>query len=292
MPPLEVLELWARGVGAHVLAFVLGTVFGSFANVCIYRLPPTEDHPEGQSVVSPGSRCSACGALVRWYDNVPVLSYLLLRGRCRACRAEFSARYLLVELTTGLLFVAAYHYAVVTMAYQEPLALRLGRFGVYAAFLFVLVVIAFIDLDHKLILDKVTYPGIPAMYLLGLTLPERSWTDGLIGMAVGYGIVRLISDGYYYLTRREGLGYGDGKLLAVVGALLGWQAVLVTLFAGSFIGSVVGGLALLIMQRRSDVETSFRHQELPFGPFLVVGAIVYLFTEAWVKMSFSLLWGR
>src|SRR5690606_12769662 len=139
--------------GAHALAFVLGTLFGSFANVCIHRWPPTDENPAGLSVVRPGSRCGSCATPIRWYDNVPILSYLALRGRCRDCKARFSPRYLLVEAAMGMLFLAVYHFAVAVAFPFEPLSLRVLRFVILAAFVFVLVVIAFIDLDHKLILD-------------------------------------------------------------------------------------------------------------------------------------------
>jgi len=286
MPPVEVLELWATSPAGLAFAFAIGAVLGSFANVCIYRLPPSDEHPEGQSIVSPGSRCGSCGTAVRWYDNLPIVSYLLLRGKCRSCNVGFTPRYLFVEVATGMLFSGVYALCVTTLYFEEPLAVRLGRFAIYAMFCLVLVVVAFIDLDTKLILNKVTYPSIVLFYGLGLTLPERLWYDGLIGAAVGYGGIRLIADGYYWLTKREGMGYGDGKLLALVGALFGWQGVLMSLFAGSLVGSVIMVTALLI-QRRSNI----RHVELPFGPFLVVGAIGYMFGETWVKVSFSVLWG-
>jgi leader peptidase (prepilin peptidase)/N-methyltransferase len=285
MPPVEVLEVWAQGPAALGFAAVLGLIFGSFANVCIYRLPPSEAHPNGQSIATPASRCGACGTPIRWFDNLPVVSYLLLRGKCRACGAAYAPRYLFVEVATGMLFAGAYVLCVTSMYFEEPLPVRLGRFAIYSMFSFTLVVIAFIDLDHKLILNKVTYVAIPLFYGAGLALPERHWSDGLIGAAVGYGVVRAISDGYYFLTKREGLGYGDGKLLAVVGALFGWQAVVFTLFAGSLFGSVIM-VTVLVVQRRKNI----RHVELPFGPFLVTGAIGYMFAETWVKVGFSLLY--
>ncbi len=326
MPPDEVLQLYAVSFPAYGLVFVLGTLFGSFANVCIYRMPPTEENPRGRSVVHPGSHCGDCGQPVRWYDNIPLLSYLVLRGRCRDCGAEFSPRYLFVEAALGMLFVATYHLIVVIPdSLGEPLSIRMTRFMVMAAFELVLVVIAFIDLDHKLILDKITYPTIPVFYGLGLLLPERGWRDGLIGAAVGYLCVRLIADGYYFLTRREGMGYGDGKLLALVGALLGWQAVVISLFFGSIAGSIIG-ITVLVVARRGGSEVlpggegerdettleglesaggdgpedrplsdddppPLRHTELPFGPFLVMGAIFFIFAQSWLRFSFAVLWG-
>lgn len=282
----------------HVFAAVLGALFGSFANVCIARWPPTDDHPDGRSVVKPGSHCPRCGAAIRWYDNVPILSYFALRGRCRACRAEFSGRYAFVEAATAMLFVAVYHLEVVLLYPADLLPLRLARFAIAAAFVFVLVVISFIDLDTKLILNRITYPAIPIFYGLGLVLPERAWHHGLVGAAVGYGLIRLVADGYYLLTRRRGLGYGDGKLLAVVGAYLGWQAVVASLFLGSMLGSVIGGAALVwsrARDRRSEAGAAapegedapkLRHVEIPFGPFLAAAALAYLFLEPWLRMRF------
>ena len=287
------LEPWLRGPGGHLLAALLGALFGSFANVCIVRWPPTDEHPDGRSVVSPGSHCPACGAAIRWYDNLPILSYFILRGRCRACRAEFSARYLFVEGATALLFAAFYRLEVVVLhPYEEP-GLQLYRFGVAAAFVWVLVVIAFIDLDHKLILNRITYPAIPIFYGLATLLPERTWKDGLIGAAVGYGVIRLVADGYHLLTRRRGLGYGDGKLLAIVGAYLGWQSVLVALFLGSIIGSVVGGMWLIAARARAgrtEGDVPLRHVEIPFGPFLATAALIYAFVEPWLRVDFAILY--
>jgi leader peptidase (prepilin peptidase) / N-methyltransferase len=300
MPPDVVLEPWARGAFGHGLAFVVGTLFGSFANVCIARMPPSEAHPRGQSIVAPGSHCMACGQPVRWYDNLPLVSWLVLRGRCRDCGASFSPRYLLVEAATGLLFMAAWYYCIFGFA-GDPLSLRTLRFTIYAAFLLVMVVITFIDLDHKLILDKVTYPSMLAFYGLGLVLPERAWWHGLAGIAVGYGLVRLIADGYYYLTGREGMGYGDGKLLAVIGALFGWQGVAAALVIGSVSGSIIGiGVLLVLRARRPPAEAGeasegepppLRHAELPFGPFLVAGAVVYLFLHQQIAVGLRFLGG-
>jgi leader peptidase (prepilin peptidase) / N-methyltransferase len=288
-----VLEPWLHGPGGHLLAALLGALFGSFANVCIVRWPPTDEHPGGRSVVSPGSHCPACRAPIRWYDNIPILSYFVLRGRCRACRAEFSARYLFVEGATALLFVAFYRLEVVVLHPFDAPSLQLYRFALAAAFVWVLVVIAFIDLDHKLILNRITYPAIPVFYALATLLPERTWKDGLIGAAVGYGVIRLVADGYHLLTRRRGLGYGDGKLLAIVGAYLGWQSVLVALFLGSIIGSVVGGMWLIAARARAgktEGDVPLRHVEIPFGPFLATAALLYAFVEPWLRVDFAILY--
>ncbi len=296
MPPDEVLEPFARGAFGYAFAFVLGTLFGSFANVCIARMPPTEEHPRGRSIVRPGSHCQACGQPVRWYDNLPLISWLLLRGRCRSCGAAFSARYLLVEAATGVLFVAAWHFCLIAFP-GDPLSLRALRFVIYATYLLVLVVITFIDLDHKLILDRITYPAIPAFYGLSLLLPEHTWWDGLVGATVGYGLIRLIADGYYHLTGREGMGYGDGKLLALIGALHGWQAVAASLVVGSVTGSIIGVTVLAVARARrpppapGEEQPPLRHTELPFGPFLVIGAMVHLFLHPQIEVGLRFLGG-
>jgi leader peptidase (prepilin peptidase)/N-methyltransferase len=233
------LEPLSTSYGAYAFAIVLGLLWGSFANVCIYRWPPTDEFPKGRSVVKPGSHCFACGKPVRWYDNVPMLSYLWLRGRCRDCKTAFSARYLVVEGTMAALFGVAWWSTVVAGILWEPFEARLIRFVVQAGFCFVMVVIAFIDLDTKLILDKLTLWAIPIFYGLGFLLPEHRWQDGLIGIAVGYGGPWLIGEIFYRIRKKEGLGLGDSKMLALVGALLGWKGVVVSLFGGSLVGTVI-----------------------------------------------------
>jgi leader peptidase (prepilin peptidase) / N-methyltransferase len=238
------LEPLATTPGAYVFVVVLGLLWGSFANVCIYRWPPSEEFPKGRSVVAPGSHCFACKTPIRWYDNVPLLSWLWLRGKCRSCKAPFSARYLIVEVLLGALFGVAWWMAVVPGSLTAPFSMQLARFGVYAAFCFVMVVVTFIDIDTKLILDKVTIPSIILFYGLGLAL-GRHWSMGLIGIALGYGLPWVVGEIYFIVTERDGLGLGDSMLLAMVGALLGWRGVLVSLFLGAITGSVIGTLALL-----------------------------------------------
>jgi leader peptidase (prepilin peptidase)/N-methyltransferase len=293
------LEGFAHSPGALAFAFVLGALFGSFANVCIVRLPA------GMSIVRPPSHCFSCQAPVRWYDNLPILSYFVLRGRCRHCGAGYSPRYMLVEAATGLLFAATWMLCLSGLWPDDALPTRAARFAIYALFELVLVVITFIDLDHKLILNVVTFPAIPAFFGLGLLLGDHTWVDQAIGVAVGYGLVRLISDGYWFLTRREGMGYGDGKLLAVIGALLGWQAVLFSLFGGAMIGSVLGTALLLLSRRRAPASSAppvaadgsppdqagipLRHVEIPFGPYLIAAALVYLFLQQQIGVQVDFL---
>jgi len=260
---------------AYVFAGILGALLGSFANVCILRIPA------GMSIVRPGSHCVACGRPVRFYDNIPIVSFLLLRGRCRACGARFSPRYLFVEIATAALILVTYHLTMTTIHADDAPGHRLLRFGAYALFVLVLVVIAFIDLDHKIVPDVITYPGIPAFLGLGLLLRDRPPLHLVLGAVLGYAIVRVIADGWRLLFKREGMGYGDGKLLALIGALLGWQAVLVSIFVGSLIGSLVSIPFLAL--RRTQGLLRF---EVPFGPFLAVAALLYLFLQETIVLGF------
>lgn len=300
------LDIWEQHTGsiaAYVFVVVLGLLWGSFANVCIYRWPPTEEFPKGRSVVKPGSHCFACKQPIAWYDNVPLIAWLWLRGKCRNCKAPFSARYLIVEAATGALFGVAWWFTVQhgMWWWKEDFDHRLIRFGIYAAFCFVMVVITFIDIDHKLILDKVTYPSIVLFYGLGWLLAERLWWEGLVGAAIGYGFPWLIGEIYYRVTGREGLGLGDSKLLAVIGALLGWKGVFVSLFGGALIGSVIGIVVLARARKAQPEETpegedsedapSLMRTELPFGPFLCMAAVFYLFAEPYLQLHFRFLGG-
>lgn len=300
------LEQQAGSIAIYAFVVVLGLMWGSFANVCIYRWPPSEEFPKGRSVVKPGSHCFACKTPIKWYDNVPLLAWLWLRGKCRSCKAAFSPRYLIVEAATGALFGVAWWFTVVHGNWWWGIGdfeQRLLRFAIYAAFCFVMVVITFIDIDHKLILDKVTYPSIVAFYGLGLLLPERVWWEGLLGAGIGYGFPWLIGEIYYRVTGREGLGLGDSKLLAVIGALLGWKGVFVSLFGGALIGSVIGIVVLARARAAAkdepepaegseeDDDPSIMRTELPFGPFLCMAAVFYLFAEPYLQVNFRFLGG-
>jgi len=228
---------------------LFGLAIGSFLNVCIYRIPL------GQSIVHPPSRCTGCGQALRWHHNVPVASWLLLRGRCAFCGAGISARYPAVELLTGVVF--ALHALVF-----EPGPLLLVRL----AFAAVLIVLAFIDIDHRILPDSMTLTGIPLGVLAAVWLPP-GWRDSLLGVVVGGGSLWLIAEAYYRWRKIEGMGMGDVKMLAMIGAVLGWRAVVVTLVLSSFSGALVG---VLMMSRAKD---GMRYA-LPFGTFLSLGALV------------------
>lgn len=236
-----------------VAAFVLGAVTGSFLNVCIYRMPLE------QSIISPGSRCMGCGTQVRWFDNIPILSWLLLRGRCRSCNMPFSIRYPLVELLTAILSLV--------------LVLKFGpTFQYLVMFLFcsALVVVTFIDFDHQIIPDEISLPGIGIGFLTSFFLPGPTWVSSLMGIVAGWGILALVFYGYLWLTGREGMGGGDAKLLAMMGAFLGLPAIPFIIFCSSLVGSIAG-LSLMAIQGKD------RHLAIPFGPYLVLGAILYIF---------------
>lgn len=233
------------------LSFLLGAMIGSFLNVCIYRLPA------GMSLSRPASHCPKCGSAIRWYQNIPVMSYLLLRGRCASCRDKVSLRYPAVELLTGAIF--ALLYLKLGLGWELPAYWVLGA---------ALVTLAFIDLDHQLLPDVLTLPGIGAGLLLSFVLPSASWLDSVIGVVAGGGSLLLIGWVYEKATGREGLGGGDSKLLALFGAWFGWQAVLPIILVSSVLGSAVG-VPLVLTGKGGKFA-------IPFGPFLIAGAFAWI----------------
>jgi leader peptidase (prepilin peptidase)/N-methyltransferase len=234
------------------VAGLYGAIIGSFLNVVIYRLPLD------QSLVKPGSRCRNCGYSLRWFDNIPVVSWLLLRGRCRKCGTAVSWQYPLVELVTAVLFVLV----VWLTPFGPLLAARL-------LLVCILIVLFGIDLEHQILPNSITLPGIAIGLLFSLIAPP-GWRDALIGVLVGGGILYAIAWGYYLWRREEGMGMGDVKMLAMLGAFLGWKAVLVTLVLSSFAGAFIG-LAMMAVQR-GDMKYA-----LPFGTFLALGAVAAMF---------------
>ena len=238
--------------GLVVFFFILGATIGSFLNVVIYRLPRDE------SIVKPGSRCTACGNPVSFYDNIPIVSYVLLRGRCRKCSRKFSPRYALVEAITGLLFSVCYVRFDLTL----DLAILL-------VFLSLLITVSFIDLDFYIIPDILSLGGI----VLGITTSffrhSFTYTDSIIGVLIGGGLLYAIAKSYELARKREGMGGGDIKLLGMIGAFCGWHGVVFSLVIGSFAGTAVG-IPLMIIKRH---DTKYA---LPFGPFLSLGALTYV----------------
>jgi len=230
------------------LLVILGLAVGSFLNVCVHRIPL------GQSLSHPGSRCPSCGYALRWFDNVPVVSYALLGGKCRQCRVPISIRYPAIEVATMGLFVL---HGVV-FGWTPLLVPRL----VFACAMGVLFAV---DLEHHLLPDVITLPGIVLGLVASAVLPP-GLVDALIGTVVGGGVLWLVGEAYYRYTGHEGMGGGDVKMLAMVGAFLGWKLVLVTLVLSSLSGSLIG--LLVITAKRGGMKYA-----LPYGTFLALGAL-------------------
>jgi leader peptidase (prepilin peptidase)/N-methyltransferase len=242
--------VWApAGPLALIFAALLGAIIGSFLNVCIHRLP------RGTSIVWPASACPTCGHQLSWFDNVPLVSYAMLGGRCRNCRAAISCRYPVVEALTAAMFVGG-------LWYYGPGVLLVSRLVFGCA----LIVLFAIDLEHHLLPNAITLPGIVIGFLFSfVTFP--GWRDSLIGILVGGGVLLLIAEGYYRLRREEGLGMGDVKMLAMIGAFMGWPLTLFSLMIASFAGTIIG--LGLIATGKGTMKYA-----LPFGTFLAIGAAV------------------
>lgn len=240
-------------VGVWVAFFaVLGLLLGSFANVIILRLPREE------SIVSPRSRCPQCKTQVNWYDNIPILSWLLLRAKCRACGVKISYRYPLVELIMAILFAVIYWQVGWSWTLLE-----------YLIFAFGLVVVSFIDFDHMILPDVFTVSGV-LIGLLGAALnPERSFMSAVGGVLMGGGFLWAIAVIYFALRKQEGMGGGDIKLLAWIGAVLGWTAIPFVILFSSVIGTLVG-VAIAIKTKKGLKEG------IPFGPYLALSALIYI----------------
>jgi len=229
---------------------LLGLLFGSFANVLVHRLP------RGESVVFPGSHCPHCAHAIAWYDNIPLLSWLVLRGHCRHCAAGVSWRYPLLELGLGLIWAL--------LAWRFPVSWELGSALLLS---FLLWVLAWIDLETGYLLDVLTKPGI-ALGLLMAALTQH-FTDALIGACAGYAVFWVVAKLFLLCTGREGLGQGDFKLLAMLGAFLGWQALPFVIFLSSFVGALIGSVYLLLTRNSMRAE-------IPYGPYLAVAGMVWL----------------
>jgi len=267
-----------REVLPYILSFILGSVIGSFLNVCIYRLP------RGDSVVFPPSHCTSCGRAIRFYNNIPILSYLILKGRCGDCGSRIPLRYPTVELLSGIALTGLFH-----------------KFGLsldtlfYAVLIYSLIVITFIDLGHMIIPNAITIPGAAAglIYNALITDWERSrdllgafswrlenffgvlnevpFLDSVFGLITGGGILFLIAFLYIAIRKQEGMGMGDVKLLAMIGAFLGWKGVVFVMLVSSLLGTVTG--LSIILYKKGDLKYA-----LPFGPFLSLAAVIYVFT--------------
>lgn len=232
-----------------IFAALFGAIIGSFLNVCIWRLP------RQRSVAWPPSACPSCAHPLAWYENIPVVSYLALRARCRSCNAPISVRYPIVEALTAAMFATGMWYYGPT-----PLLAQRLLFGC------VLIVLFAIDLEHHLLPNVITLPAVVVGFVFSF-FTEPGWVASLIGILVGGGLLFAVAEAYYRIRHEEGLGMGDVKMLAMIGAFLGWKLTLVTLMMASFSGTLVG--LALIASRRGGMKYA-----LPFGTFLALGAAI------------------
>lgn len=237
----------------EIFIALVGAAIGSFLNVCIMRMPA------GESLVLPASHCPKCFYPIKYYNNIPIISYLLLGGKCRNCREEISFQYPLVELAAAIIIL-----------------LLFWKFGLTLKFVFsfifccVLIIITAIDLEHQIIPDALTLPGIPLFFFIAVFAMDINWLEAVLGALVGGGFFYAIAYGYEVIAKREGMGGGDIKLLAMVGAFLGWKSLLFILLVSSFLGAVVGVAVMLI--KKKDMKYA-----VPFGPFLSIAAIAHIF---------------
>lgn len=243
----------------YIFAALFGLCIGSFANVCIARLP------DGRSIVRPGSHCPKCKHVLAWWENIPIISYIILRARCRGCGEKISIIYPAVEILCAALSVATlwkffhpYQYVAYFLLFVAPL-----------------VVVTFIDLELQIIPDEISLPGIPIAIIVHTFLSGdsdylRAGIDGVIGAGVGFLLFYSIATFYKRFRGFDGLGGGDVKLIAMIGGFFGWSGVIFVILISSILGSIIG-IALMIAQKR-DMKFA-----IPFGPFLVLGSFVYLF---------------
>jgi leader peptidase (prepilin peptidase)/N-methyltransferase len=273
----------------YLIAAVFGAMWGSFANVVIVRWPL------GQSVVRPGSHCFSCGNPIPFYDNVPIISYILLMGKCRNCGAKFSMRYALVELSMALLSIGVLQMTI--LSNPPSWTLGLTSYFIWFSFVWALVTAGLIDLDTFLLPDVITLPGVVVGLAANIFVFDQGWIDPIVGAAGGYAVLSLLFvHGYKLVTGKQGMGEGDPKLVAMIGAFLLAKGAMFALFAGAFQGLIAGSI-LVLWRRRTGVappppvpdeeldeegferepDSRFRKARVPFGPFLAMGAIEYLF---------------
>lgn len=284
-PVLEIIPVWQL----LACAAVFGALWGSFANVVIDRWP------KEMSVVRPGSHCFSCGAPIRFYDNIPVLSYLLLRGRCRSCKARFSPRHAVVELAMALLSVGVMRLVLETD--PETILLAASTYFFWFGLVWALLTAGLIDLDTFLLPDIITLPGIGLGLFFNIFVLKNDWLPPVIGAVGGYAVLSLLFvHGYKALFGHSGMGRGDPKLVGMIGACLGYKGAMFALFAGAIQG-LFAGILLVFHRRRTGAgpeppaldfdgeeeeddprrDTRLRKARVPFGPFLALGAIEYLF---------------
>ena len=239
-----------------VLIFILGLIVGSFSNVCIYRIPRNE------SIVYPASHCPKCRSNISPKDNIPLLSYILLKGRCRNCKSKISIQYPVVEFLTGFIYLII--YLIYGLSIQTLIYIILSS---------ALIIIAFIDLNEQIVPDVISLPGIVIGFIISFFVPYISFVHSALGVLVGGGIILIIGLAGSAIFKKEAMGGGDVKLAAMIGAFLGWRYIIISLFLGFFLGALAGIILILSkIKSREDV--------VPFGPFIVLGSFI------------TLLWGE
>jgi len=236
-----------------ILIFILGLIVGSFGNVCIYRIPRNE------SIIYPASHCPRCHTTIKAIDNIPLLSYILLKGRCRNCGSKISIQYPVVEFLTGLTYLVI--YLIYGLNIQSLIYIILSS---------ALVIIAFIDLNEQIVPDVISLPGIAIGLILSFFVHYISFVDSALGVVIGGGIILIIGMVGSVIFKKEAMGGGDVKLAAMIGAFLGWRYIVISLFLGFFLGALVGIFLILSkIKRKEDM--------VPFGPFIALGSIITLF---------------
>ncbi|SLM32956.1 PilD [Desulfamplus magnetovallimortis] len=238
----------------NVVVFIFGACIGSFLNVCIYRIP------KDKSIIFPGSFCPVCRYKIPFYLNIPIISYIILGGKCKNCRTPISIRYPAIELLTALFALA------VVMKFNLTLEALF-----WFSFIAVLIIITFIDIDFQIIPDILSIPGIFIFAFSPAAVPWMTLKESMLGILAGGGSLYFVAISYYLVRKEDGMGGGDIKLLAMIGAATGWKGVFFTIMTASVTGTVAG---LLIMLITRSVNTRLR---LPFGPYLSFGAILYIF---------------
>jgi len=235
-----------------ILIFTLGLIVGSFSNVCIYRIPRNE------SIIYPGSHCPKCRSTIKPMDNIPLLSYIILKGRCRNCGSRISIQYPVVEFLTGIIYILI--FLIYGLTLQSLIYIILSS---------ALIIIAFIDLNEQIVPDVISFPGIGAGLILSFFVPYISFINSVLGVLVGGGIILIIGLVGSAIFKKEAMGGGDVKLAAMVGAFLGWKYVILALFLGFFLGALAGIFLVL-----SKIKS--REDMVPFGPFIALGSLITL----------------
>ncbi len=253
----------------YLLSAIIGGCVGSFLNVCIYRIP------RNISIINPSSYCISCKNPLRFYHNIPLISYIMLGGRCAYCKESIPIRYFIVEAIMLILSTLLYHVYGFTPLYAANLI-----------FSSALVAVTFIDLEHRIIPDIISIPGMIAGLIMSFFILDISPFESLIGLLTGAGGLLVVALAYEYVTKREGMGGGDVKLVGMIGAFMGWKGAFTSIFLGSLLGTIIG-ITIMVIEKK-DLKIA-----IPFGPFLSIGALFYLFfgkTNVLNPLIMRMLW--